>query len=438
MIRTAICTAILLATAAFAQQPDPQLAAYIDTIQAIDNHAHVIAPDVADDKGYDALRCEGLPPTVGLDPANVRFGPLTKLTWKALYGMEPANEDQADKQHDAMIANLRKQHGEDYFDWLLQKAGVDRVLANRVTMTPGLHPPHFLWVPYDDALLFPLNNDELKQANPDRRALFDMEEQVRQRYLDDAGIKTVPATLDEYIAKVVRPTLEKQKQAGAVAIKFEAAYLRSLDFGAATHDAAAAVYAKSIGGPTPSPADYKILQDFLFHEVAFEAGKLGLAVHIHTGLGCGQSFNDPGSDPMLLTQTFNDPSLRGTNFVMLHGGTPFERHATSLIVKPNVYVDTSVLELIYSPAELARIMRPWLEIMPERILYGSDSGNFGPGMEWQETNWLATHQFRRALAMVLSDMVRDGAITMPRAKQIALRVLRDNALELYKLNHPTR
>ena len=438
MIRSAILTAILMATTAFAQQTTSDLAAYINGIQAIDNHAHVIAPDIADDKGYDALRCEELPPTVGPDPANLRFGPLTKLTWKALYGIEPQTADDADKKHDQMIAKIRQEHGADFFEWLLQKAGVERVLANRVAMTPGLHPPHFLWVPYDDALLFPLNNDALKQANADRRALFNMEEQVRQRYLNDAGLKAVPATLDDYVAKVVRPTLERQKQTGAVAVKFEAAYLRALDFAHASHDAAAEVYQRAVGGPTPSAADYKVLQDFLFHEVAVEAGKLRLPVHIHTGLGCGQFFDDPGSDPMLLTAAFNDPTLRGTNFVMLHGGTPFNRHATSLIVKPNVYVDTSVLEMIFSPAELAQIMRPWLEFMPERVLYGSDSGNFGPGMEWQETNWLATHQFRRALTLVLSEMVNDGTINMPRAKEIAERVLRGNALELYELNHPTR
>jgi len=433
MIRTALFVVSLYATTVFAQQPDPQLVAHIAGIKAIDNHAHVIAPDVRDDKGYDALRCEELPPTVGPDPANLRFGPLTQTTWKALYGVEPANAEQADQQHDSLLAKMRAEHGDNYFDWLLQKAGVDVVLANRVSMTPGLRAPHFLWVPYDDALLIPLNNDALKHVNPDRVALFNMEEQVRQRYLDESGVKAIPPTLDEYLQKVVFPTLQRQKQAGAVAVKFEAAYLRALDFAPAPHDAAAAVYRQSVGGPTPAAADYKTLQDFLFHEIAAEAGRMGLAVHIHTGAGCGQFFNDPGSDPMLLSAVFNDPSLRKTNFVILHGGSPFNRNVTTLLVKPNVFVDTSVLEVLFSPAELARIMRPWLEVMPERILYGSDSGNFGAGMEWQETNWLATNQFRKALAIVLSDMVSDGTITMPRAKEIAERVLRGNAAELYQL-----
>ena len=433
MIRATLAAVLLLAAAAFAQQTNPELVTYIDSIPAIDNHAHVFAPDDPNDKGYDALRCEELPPNIGPDPANMRFGELTKITWKALYGVEPATAEQADQQRPQMLAKLRQEHGDNFYDWVLQKAGVSAVLANRVFMTPALKPPHFQWVPYDDALLFPLNNDGLKEINPDRRALFTMEDQVRQRYFNESGVSQLPATLDDYLARVVRPTLERQKKAGALAVKFEAAYLRSLDFARATHDAAAAVYAKSVNGPTPSAADYKILEDFLFHEVAAEAGRLGLAVHIHTGAGCGQFFNDPGSDPMLLIEAFNDPSLRGTNFVMLHGGTPFDLHPTSLIEKPNVYVDTSVLEFWFSPVELAHIMRPWIETMPERILYGSDADFIGPGMGWPEANWLATHNFRRALAIVLTGMVNDGTITTPRAKEISQGILRGNAEKLYHL-----
>jgi predicted TIM-barrel fold metal-dependent hydrolase len=79
----------------------------------------------------------------------------------------------------------------------------------------------------------------------------------------------------------------------------------------------------------------------------------------------------------------NDPGLRTTRFVLLHGGSPFERHNTSLIAKPNVWVDTSVLELMFSPAELARTLRPWLEVMPEHVLFGTDAGPFGAGMGWE-------------------------------------------------------
>jgi predicted TIM-barrel fold metal-dependent hydrolase len=136
---------------------------------------------------------------------------------------------------------------------------------------------------------------------------------------------------------------------------------------------------------------------------------------------------------MRLSAIFNDPTLRGTTFVMLHGGSPFERHPMSLILKPNVYVDTSVLELMMSVRELALVLRPWLETMPEHVLFGTDADFFGPGMEWVETTWLAAQKGRQALASVLGQMVDTGVITQARAKEIATLVLRDNARRLYHL-----
>jgi predicted TIM-barrel fold metal-dependent hydrolase len=136
---------------------------------------------------------------------------------------------------------------------------------------------------------------------------------------------------------------------------------------------------------------------------------------------------------MLLSHTVDDPTLRATNFVLLHGGNPFSRHLTSMILKPNVYADFSVIELEFSPAELARILRPWLEFMPEHILYGTDAGFFSPGMEWVEATWAGSHNARRALAIVLTEMMKDGTITTSRAKEIASQVLGENAAKLYHL-----
>ena len=88
---------------------------------------------------------------------------------------------------------------------------------------------------------------------------------------------------------------------------------------------------------------------------------------------------------------------------------------------------------MFSPAELAQIMRPWLEVMPERVLLGTDAGTFGPGMAWVETTWLGLHKARQALGIVLTQMMNDGVIDQARAKEIAQRVLRGNAADLYHL-----
>ncbi len=104
------------------------------------------------------------------------------------------------------------------------------MLANRVSMGPTIQPPRFRWVPYADALIFPLDNSKLAAVNSDRKSFFALEDKLRARYLQDAGLTAPPATLAEYLSRVVTPTLEKQRQGGAVAEKFEAAYLRSLAF----------------------------------------------------------------------------------------------------------------------------------------------------------------------------------------------------------------
>src|ERR1700732_1319615 len=204
----------------------------------------------------------------------------------------------------------------------MEKAGLETVLANRTAMAPEMKAPRFRWVAYEDALLFPLDNSQQKAVNPDRSVFYRYAEDLLITYLEDTAMSHIPPTLDSYVVKVARATLQKQKNAGAVAVKFEAAYLRPLDFAAASKVEAARVYAKYATGGNAKPAEYKTLQDFLFKQIAREAGRLGLAVHFHTGSGCGEFFDDSGADAMLLSPALNDPDLRKTNFVLLHGNQP--------------------------------------------------------------------------------------------------------------------
>ncbi len=434
-----VCLAVILFCAAsapgWAQQPDPEIVSYINSIKAIDNHAHVTALDREHDKGYDQLRCDGLPSSNGLLPANLRFGPDQQAAYRTLYGFDAETGDEAELKKVAELEiAARREHRADFYAWVMEKAGIDTVFANRTAMAPEMKPPRLRWVAYEDALIFPLDNNAQKAVNPDRRVFYGYAEDLLNTYLQDAGMGHIPPTLDTYIEKVVRPTLQKQKNAGAMAVKFEAAYLRPLDFAPVPKDEAARVYAKYATGGLATPAEYKTLQDFLFKQIALEAGSLGLAVHFHTGSGCGDFFDDAGADAMLLSPILNDPDLRKTNFVLLHANPPRERNVSMLIVKPNVYTDMSVLELLWSPQELARLLRPWLQIMPEHVMFGTDAGPFGPGLEWEETTIIGTQHARRALAIVLSEMVRDGTVTRDRAKEIAELVLRKNAMRLYGLN----
>ena len=239
--------------------------------------------------------------------------------------------------------------------------------------------------------------------------------------------------MDDYLARLVTTTLERQKQGGAVAEKFEAAYLRTLAFEPVDRAAADRVYLQFAAGGTPSESEYKQLQDFLFRYIAAECGRLGMAVHLHTMAGAGGYFGVGGANPLHLESVLNDPGLRKTNFVMVHGGWPFTREITALLQKPNAYLDFSAQSLLLSAPALAAIIREWLEMVPEKVMFGTDAYPYSSEMGWEESGWMAARTGRQALAIALTGMMRDGEISRPRAVELARMVLRENARRLYGL-----
>jgi len=239
--------------------------------------------------------------------------------------------------------------------------------------------------------------------------------------------------VQEYTAKVITPLLEKQKREGAVAIKFEAAYLRSLDFGRSEPaEVVQRIYSRYAKEGVPVTADYLRLQNYLFRYIAREAGRLGLPVHLHTGGGCGSYFMLSGSNPALMESVLNDATLRKTNFVLVHGGAgAYTKYMSYLMMKPNVYADFSEQTWLISTRALSQVIREWLEWYPEKVLFGTDLYPNTPGIDWEEIGWQTTQSGRQALAIALTGMMDDGEISRERAIQLAHMVLHDNAAKLY-------
>jgi predicted TIM-barrel fold metal-dependent hydrolase len=415
---------------------DRELAAAISKIRAIDNHAHplryVPAGEKADDE-FDALPLDAIGPIplpVRLNPTNTEF--IT--AWRELYGYK--HDDMSDAHVRELLQikqSVAREQGQEFPSWALDQLGIETMFANRVAMGQGLTSPRFRWVSFVDALIFPLSNEAAKRSNPDYRGFYPGEERLLKRYLASAGLRALPPALDAYLAKVVTATLEAQKREGALAVKFEAAYLRKLDFDEADGAAARRVYARYVRGGEPSAAEYKTLQDFLFRYVAHEAGRLGLAVHIHAIDGAGAYYKQSGSNPLLLESVFNDPSLRKTNFVIIHGGYPFTKETAGLMSKPNVYADFSAQTFLIYPRELSEVLRNWLEAYPDKILFGTDAFSFGPEVDWPEVAWLSNQTARQALGLALTGMMDDHEITRAQAIELAQMVLRENAIKLYGL-----
>ncbi len=420
--------------AASVRDVDPALARLIAATPAIDNHAHPMLspPEMTADRDFDALPVDNMEPQT--DPLAWRpdYPPLAEA-WATLYGFHghPPLTAGMQAELEKARARVRAREGEHYSQWVLAQAGIGTMLANRVRLGAGVQPPHFLWVPYDDTLLFPLTNSGLAAATPDRAQFFALEDKLRTRYLGDAGLSRLPPTLDAYLAGFVTPTLQRQKAGGAVAVKFEVAYLRGFDFTDTPREQAAAAYAQYAGGGVPDPAAYKKLQDFLFRYIAAECGRLGLAVHLHGMSGGGRYFSVAGVDPLLLEPVLNDPALKTTNFVLLHGGWPYVREAGALLQKPNFYLDLSQQALIFPAPTLAGWLREWMETYPDKVLFATDGYPFTPALGWEESTWLAARNERLALGLALTAMERDREITPARAAQLARMVLRGNAEALY-------
>ena len=176
---------------------------------------------------------------------------------------------------------------------------------------------------------------------------------------------------------VVTPTLEAQQRGGCVAVKFEAAFLRSLDFEEVSAATASKIYAKYAAAGEPSHGDYKALQDFLFRYIAREAGRLGMAVHIHSFNGPGNFYVAAGADPLLLESAFNDPSAapdqlrhrpRRRCLRAARG-----RDAVEAERLPGHVRDDAALHA----AEVGRGAEEWLTQYPEKVLFGSDAAASG-------------------------------------------------------------
>ena len=418
--------------------PDPELVTAIGSIRAIDTHSH---PEQVLGEGEIDVEWDSFPrdayekPRVLYLPANVRpHNPAIVAAWRALWNIP--DTDWSEGALNRALENklrIRKEKGDLYPAWVLDQAGVDMALSNRVTMQRGLPATRFRWVPYGDLYLFPLSTAGIQAENPHYAGFYAGLEKRAKGLITESGSQAAPATLQEWLADFVIPNLEKHKREGAVALKFTAAYYRPLDFAPVPEREATLLYSKFVRGGTATVDEYKKLQDFIFYEVGRAAARLKLPMHFHCGPGGGAQYSVAGANPLLLEKAVLN--LPDTDFVFLHGGWPFSQQTTALLSKSNVFVDFSGQEYFLSPRILADTIRYWLEYMPEKVLFGTDAfpNPQLPQASWEEFEWVNTQSARKALALALTEMRDDGDITTARAIEIARMVLRDNTIKLHRL-----
>jgi hypothetical protein len=407
------------------QKTYEKLLKQIDQIPIYDNHSHAT---FADDSDMDAMAG---PPDESSVLRLRETNPEFVAGAKALFGYP---YDDFQPEHAKWLIDKKraaeKDGGTAYWDAILDKLNIETCLANRVALAPYLDPKRFHWVFFVDSFLFPFDNHDQTAKNGDLGVYIPLQEKVLQRYMKQESVSGLPADLAGYEA-FVRQTLGDNQEKGGVAMKFEAAYFRSLYFRDPPRDKAEAIYAKYHAGGVPSEEEYRTFQDYVFRVLIDQAGKLNLPVHFHSAVGIGDYFSLRNGNPLNLENVLRDPRYAKVKFVLIHGGYPYTLDMIWMTAAKNVYTDSSLMGYYVYPSELKNILKQWISLFPERIMFGSDAFPFGDAVGAEETFWLAVRSARTALAAALAELVSEGAFSEEKALQLARMYLHDNAAQLY-------
>jgi len=154
-------------------------------------------------------------------------------------------------------------------------------------------------------------------------------------------------------------------------------------------------------------------------------------VHFHSAAGIGDYFSLRNGHPLNLENVLRDPRYKNVKFVLIHGGYPYTLDMIWLTAAKNVYTDSSLVGYYVYPSELKNILKQWISLYPEKIMFGSDAFPFNDAVGAEETFWLAVRSARTAVSAALAELVSEGAVSEARALELARMYLHDNAAKLY-------
>jgi hypothetical protein len=398
----------------------------IQKIPLYDNHAH---PGFGDDTDVDAMAA---PPDESSMYRVRDDNPEFVVAAKQLFGypyfdFKPEHAKWlADKSKAA-----EKSGDKQYFDGILDKLNIEICLANRAMMPAYLDTKRFHWVFFVDSFFYPFDNSAQTSSTPDMGVYVPLQEKMLSRYKKLENVDGLPADLAGYEEFVRRTMTDNQKIRGGVAIKFEAAYFRSLYFTEPPRETAAAIYAKYHSGGVPTADEYRVFQDYVFRVLIDQAGKQNLPVHFHSAVGIGDYFSLKQGNVLNLENVLRDPRYKNINFVLLHGGWPYYKEAALLTAVKNVYLDTSFQSEILYPSQFKNVLKELITLFPDKMMFASDAFPFSDALGAEESFWLATYTTRTALAAALAELVSEGAFSEDKALELAHMYLHDNAAKLY-------
>jgi len=332
--------------------------------------------------------------------------------YKQLYGFAG---DEFTREDFLKLSEQTDRNFHDYPRWLdsaCRKCNIQLMLTDQVwaPFNPNTGSDYFRYVFRIDQLVLDAARSALQRQIANEAALELLGREV---------FKT--GNLDSYLS-YVDDVLEKVVENNVVCFKVGLAYHRYLDFS----EVKTVTAEKIFDSREPSREEIKLLQDFVFDHIMNRAVEYGLTVQIHTGYRNGNSsMLDTGEPMQLLPLLKRYPDLR---FVLFHGAYPWTGEFIVMGKNfPNVYLDLVWLPQLSRTAAI-RTLHEMLDAVPyNKICWGGDVGKIDEAAGSLEIG-------REVVATVLSERIDRGWINRQVAEDIALRIFRENAIEIYNLD----
>ena len=214
---------------------------------------------------------------------------------------------------------------------------------------------------------------------------------------------------------------------GAIAVKSQHAYNRTLQWQERADSDVAPILARHLRGATLSTNEKLCLGDWCWARGVELAIKHNLPFKIHTGYYAGNhrmpvDFIKSGNLCGLLKQY---PDAR---FVLMHIAYPYDAEVTALAKHyANVYVDLCWAWSI-DPYTSMNFVRRFIHTAPINKLFV-----FGGDIGWPSAAAAYAKQARQWLTRALQGEVDDGYLTEAQAIQIATRLMQDNQRACFDL-----
>ena len=325
-----------------------------------------------------------------------------------LYGIEWLDATTVEPLAEAM----KQRHQPGVYRWILKERS--RIAVSILDSNPAADPEFFVSVIRFDDFLVPGSLEGLRNLE-------------RKSGVSIHGLGDLERALETQF--------HREKEKGIVGLKSGLAYVRPLDYRKPDRPDAERVVNRLLAGDpdyrwcgdrTAAPETIRLLSDHMMHRLLRLAEEADLPFQIHTGIQEGNGNDIRNSDPKLLIPLFQEyPRVR---FDIFHSGYPFLSDLTVIAKNfPNVYIDMCWMHII-SPTAARRALAEYLDAVPANKILA-----FGGDYCFAEGVYGHQKIARKNVAVVLAEKVCDGYWTLAEAEEIAVRLLQQNPIELFRL-----